>query len=339
MQIRELTKDEYMKAQVELNTHPLQSWQWGELKSENWTPVRLGVVLDNAVVAVVLILSRSLPATRLSLGYIPRGIVSKEDISLSEILRLIVEYGRAIKLSHLMIDPEVSFRKYLANSEKYNKEISDSYGNAKLRQKGLPIQPHRTAVLDLAKTEDELLSNMRSKHRQYIRKAEKNGVTIREGGDSDLNSFCTILDEIASERGYITHSDDYYKKVWDLFSKTGNAKIFIAEHKGSVVGSYLIITNKENAFEMYGGAHQHGRNLKANYLMKWSAIRYFKENGFQFYDQWGAENIYPGLVQFKEGFSKDIVEYPNQYVYVYSKVGFLYYKLLDSLNKLLQKMG
>ena len=50
-----------------------------------------------------------------------------------------------------------------------------------------------------------------------------------------------------------------------------------------------------------------GADARANYLLKWAAIREFATEGFAVYDMWGLAT--GGIRQFKEGFGGEEVEY------------------------------
>jgi peptidoglycan pentaglycine glycine transferase (the first glycine) len=193
-------------------------------------------------------------------------------------------------------------------------------------------------VLDLSKSSKELFSEMKPKHRQYIRKSQRDGVRIRLGKEQDLGEFCNVIASIAAIKGHVMHECGYYKRVWEQFSKQEKCVLLIAIKDEKILGSYMIVLSDENAYEMYGGCNEEGNVLRANYLMKWEAINYCKTIGKNFYDQWGAEEWYPGLVQFKEGFGGNVVEYPPQFVYVYDKVAYSMYKFLEGANRLKQKL-
>jgi lipid II:glycine glycyltransferase (peptidoglycan interpeptide bridge formation enzyme) len=50
-----------------------------------------------------------------------------------------------------------------------------------------------------------------------------------------------------------------------------------------------------------------GAESRANYLLKWEAIRAFQAEGFAVYDMWGLAT--GGIAQFKEGFGGRRVDY------------------------------
>ncbi len=52
--------------------------------------------------------------------------------------------------------------------------------------------------------------------------------------------------------------------------------------------------------EPYGGMTQAGAESRANYLLKWEAIRRSAEAGASVYDMWGLAHA--GIEQFKAGF-------------------------------------
>lgn len=328
MQIRKVKKEIYNEVHLERNGHPLQAFSWGELKKPNWNPIRLGVFEKSKCISVVSILQRSIPLYGKTFGYVPRGIVVQDEKLLSEVIRLLTEH--CSHLTHLLIDLDIDFQ---------NNNIDQTvnvFKNVGFIENGLQIQPNRTVVLNLSKDEEVLLKDMRSKHRQYIRKAEREGVDVRFGTDSDLADFCRIIREIGKEKGYVLHTCDYYRKVWELFRE--NSELLVSKYKGRTVGAYMVLMNKSNVYEMYGGCNKVGNAKLANYLMKWKAIKHSKAIGKKYYDQWGAEFKYPGLVQFKEGFGGNIAEYPPQLVYVNDKIGFNIFKIFDKLNQLRQQV-
>jgi lipid II:glycine glycyltransferase (peptidoglycan interpeptide bridge formation enzyme) len=50
-----------------------------------------------------------------------------------------------------------------------------------------------------------------------------------------------------------------------------------------------------------------GADMRANYLLKWEAIRSSRERGARIYDMWGM--AHPGIEQFKRGFGGREVRY------------------------------
>ena len=63
----------------------------------------------------------------------------------------------------------------------------------------------------------------------------------------------------------------------------------------------------ERVAEAYGGMTERGAESRANYLLKWEAIRAFRAEGRTSYDLWGIAT--GGIAQFKEGFGGEVHRY------------------------------
>ena len=81
------------------------------------------------------------------------------------------------------------------------------------------MQPQHTTMLDLTKSEEELLAAMHQKTRYNIRLAEKKGVAVRFSRDvKDLDAFLAIKKEVEARSSFRFHSDEYYRTMLKTFS-------------------------------------------------------------------------------------------------------------------------
>lgn len=328
MKIKILNKNEYSRIYDQLNVHPLQTNAWAEVKSPSWESIRLGFFEGENVIACALVLLRKLPVIKKQFAYIPRGISIREGTERSEVFKSMKKFLN--NKAFILFDSEV-FQVDEENLKRSLQSVGFVTGD---RQE----QPIRTVVLDLTKSEDELMSDMRSKHRQYIRKAGRNGVKVTEGKEEKIEDLVEIMSGIKERKGYNLHSMDYYRSVWEEFSKDDLAKLFVARMDDEIVGVYMIIFSKDGAYEMYGGSNLKGKDSLATYALKWKCIKYAKSIGKKYYDQWGAEFAHPGLVQFKEGFGGKVVEYPSQFIKINNYPAYLFYKIGRTFRKLYIKI-
>jgi lipid II:glycine glycyltransferase (peptidoglycan interpeptide bridge formation enzyme) len=178
------------------------------------------------------------------------------------------------------------------------------------------VQPPRTRLIDLGPGEDEeLRAAMKKKHRQYVAKAEREGITVeRLDGTSDaataaraLDDFYRIYSYTAERAGFVARAREYYERVWHLFAPSGHASLAFAGRKGERLATLFHFTVGDRAAEAFGGMTDEGANTRANYLLKWESIIGFKRRGFAVYDLWGLAT--GGIAQFKEGFGGREVEY------------------------------
>jgi lipid II:glycine glycyltransferase (peptidoglycan interpeptide bridge formation enzyme) len=285
-----------------------QLWEWGEVRAMGgWRPVRLAIGPDrDRPMAGAQLLLRRMPVLGWHLAYVPRGPIGDLDdpavrIALVAALRSL---GAAEKIATVRADPEA--------------RLETPYGRALLEApwRAAPkVQPPTTRVIDLAVGEEELRANLKRKHRQYVNKAERGGVTIeRFDGRSPadaigpaLADFNRIYRFTAERAGFVARQPFYYERVWSLFAPTGRVRLSFAVLDGERVATIFHFTCGDRAVEAYGGMTDAGAEARANYLLKWTAISDFAREGFAVYDMWGLAT--GGIRQFKEGFGGDEIEY------------------------------
>jgi peptidoglycan pentaglycine glycine transferase (the first glycine) len=265
--------------------HPLQLWGWGEVKAAyHWRVERVFVYEGDDRIGAAQILLRSLPGPFKYLAYIPRGPVAKEA-------------QREVVLNALGDYCKKTFRAAVLTVEPDWEDVPVLEG---WRRSENTILLARTLILNLTMSEDDLLSRMTKKTRQYIRKSANDEVTVRQATTREEVADCLkIYKETAKRAGFPLHDEQYY---YDIFDKLGDfSPVFIAFHKEIPIAFLWLAISEATAFELYGGMNEEGQRLRANYTLKWHAIRTMKKWGVQRYDMNGLLN--DGVSTFKQGFA------------------------------------
>jgi peptidoglycan pentaglycine glycine transferase (the first glycine) len=276
--------DDYV---LENEGHPLQLWGWGEVKAAHgWQVDRVFAYdLDNQPIGAAQLLIRKLPWPFYSLVYIPRGPVVGAGQA-SDLLEALGNYAKSrYHAVVLTIEPDLTDLPQLPNG---------------WRQSENTILIPRTLILDLTKSEDDLLSVMSKKTRQYIRKSSGEDITIKQVKSADDLAAClAIYSETADRAGFAIHGDDYY---FDIFADLGDASPVFAVYEGETIVAFLwLAISAHTAFELYGGQNDRGQELRANYALKWHAITKTREWGIERYDMNGLLN--DGISTFKQSFA------------------------------------
>lgn len=270
---------------LDLGGHPLQLWGWGELKSaHNWHAKRVFFRENDAIIGTAQVLYRPLPGPFTRLSYVPRG-PAYQDGRAGEVYEALAAYVKQyLPGTVLTVEPD-------------SEDMPDAKGYQ--RSKNTILIP-RTLILDLAKSEDELLEAMTKKTRQYIRKSGREGVTLKQVTSREEIAKCLeIYHETATRANFALHGDDYY---YDVHEKLGDASVIFAAYEGETLLSFVwFAVSGKTAFELYGGMSERGQELRANYALKWHAITTCKRWGLQRYDMNGLLN--DGVSTFKQGFA------------------------------------
>ncbi|HEX8600385.1 MAG TPA: peptidoglycan bridge formation glycyltransferase FemA/FemB family protein [Chloroflexia bacterium] len=335
----------------------LQSWSWGEFKKQaGWSPLRLALRQGNSTPEIAAqLLFRSVPRVPLplSVGYIPRGPVAMPGASVDE---------RAEQAFWAGIHRAAGKRGAIFLKVEPNVEIGEGTAKAdvdrKMQALGFQpsgrLQPARTIVLDLNKSEDDLLKAMKPKTRYNLRLAGRRGVVVRRAGTAeDLRAFYNLLEVTGERDEFGIHTFPYYEQMWKVFGPhaDNSALVLLAEHpdeqeraEGPIAGLLALKFGRE-AIYMYGASANRGREHMPTYLLQWEAIRWARGQGCTLYDFWGipdapteddaeatgtGDSVSPvntrsglrGVYWFKKGFGGREIEYPGAYDYVYNRLGY-----------------
>jgi lipid II:glycine glycyltransferase (peptidoglycan interpeptide bridge formation enzyme) len=300
--------------------HPLQLWGWGNVKAaHNWHVERVFFKQGVAIIGGAQLLIRPLPRPFTCLVYVPRGPVVAADRA-GEVLEVLAAY---VKTTHkavaLTIEPD----------------WADMPPVTGWRQSTNTILIPRTIILDLSKTEDELMAAMAKKTRQYVRKSAGEAIELRQvKGREELAQCLAIYRQTAERAGFALHDDQYY---YDVFEQLGEHSPVFAAFADDVPVAFLwLAISSETAFELYGGMNDEGQRLRANYALKWHAIKTMKNWGIHRYDFNGLLN--DGVSTFKQGFANHETMLAGTYDRPLSPLYGVWSKGLPAAKKVLRKI-
>ena len=195
------------------------------------------------------------------------------------------------------------------------------------------IQPSRTVVVDLIKSENELLDAMHHKTRYNVKVAEKNGIEIKES--DDFESFWKLIKKTSKRDKFSSHSKDYYQKLLNFFSgdREIKTKLHLAFYQDKPIAGLVLLTYKDSAFYLHGASDYDYRSFMAPHKLHWEVIKKLKASGFKLYDFWGIDSRkWPGVTRFKLGWGGRVVEHPGSFDLSISWLWFLAYKMARKLN-------
>jgi lipid II:glycine glycyltransferase (peptidoglycan interpeptide bridge formation enzyme) len=216
----------------------------------------------------------------------------------------------------------------------------------------------KTLVLDLNKSEDELLAEMKQKTRYNIRLAEKQGVKIKVSNnlEKDIDIFYQLAKETAKRDGFDIHLKEHYEKMFFTCHSErseesqeiekeisrpaqGGARndklfieLFLAEYQNKIIAANIVVFFGSRAIYLHGASSNERRNLMAPYLLQWEQIKEAKKRGCQIYDFWGiSEENWPGVTRFKKGFGGKEIDYVGTCDYIFRSIWYMIYRAAKKL--------
>ena len=309
----------------------LQLSGWAAVKAVNgWTAHRMvadsGAPTDVGTgrIGAQILVRRPRPMPW-GFAYAPRGPVATtwSDAAIEAFGREAREALPAVagRVSHLRIDPEIELDGPLD---------ADGALRRALRVAGWrpasPVQPNATRIVDLHADEGALWGDLRKKWRQYVNKARNAGIVVVDAGEARLPEFYRIYRETADRAGFLIRTEAAYRDVWNAYAPAGRARLLFAQtSSGESLATLFLVRSGPRVVEPYGGMTAAGADSRANYLLKWEAIRSSREAGATSYDLWGLAT--GGIAQFKTGFGGREVRYIGAWDLVLDPVGRRAYEL------------
>ena len=324
-------------------THPqgplLQSSGWGALKADvGWTAQRVLVEGPHGPCAGAQLLIRS--RLGLSAAYVPRGPLLAENHPAANraLLHALSRLARRARAVFLRLEPHVL----------EGAPGADALHSWLLTQGFVPappLQPRTSLHLALAPAPEQLLAGMSKGHRADIKRATRDGVTVRVGAaPADLDAFYAIMETTGRRAEFGIHSRAYYNTAWQQFRSTPHgecARLLLAERGGATMAAFLVFAWAGAGLYLYGGSTDEGLRSGANHLLQWHALQWARERGCASYDFWGVPDQFGralaagsdaeraqleaearsdpmyGVFRFKKGFGSEVVRFLPAYDYAF----------------------
>ena len=161
-----------------------------------------------------------------------------------------------------------------------------------------------TYIINLELSEVELFQNIHSKHRNVIRKAQKDNLTVHYG-NYYIEDCYRLIKETFSRQGLLPPSLEYIQKLNKL---EDNVLFAVVKDKSDIQGVAIFIWKKyTSCYYLHGGSIRTPHSGAMN-LLHWETILLMKKKSVKHYDFVGgrisneAESRLEGIQRFKSRF-------------------------------------
>ncbi|MDP2638758.1 MAG: peptidoglycan bridge formation glycyltransferase FemA/FemB family protein [Candidatus Azambacteria bacterium] len=327
LEIKEVhDKSEYNPLLFDKKMPFTQAWFYGEWQMAMGRKVRrFEVKEDSKIISFFQIIKYPLPFGK-NILYIPHASIRKEFChKLIEIAK--EEDAIFVRFESKFVDSSISLAIKKVPSYAYH---------------SVYFQPKYEWVLDIDKSENELLGNMHPKSRYGVRLAENKGIKI-EIIENNLGryfeDFYGLMKETAERNRFKLHPKGYYQNIFMNCEKNENAFLALARYNNKILAINLILLFGETAYFLFGASSNEFKNLMAPHLTHWRGIIEAKNRGYRFYNfgaiAFGNENdSFQGISRFKKRFGGRLLEYPDSYDLILQPLWHWLYKLRKRFQNL-----
>ncbi len=283
--------------------HPLQSWEWGEFRAQ--TGVK--VVRESGLQVTI----HRIPHSPWTVGYAPK-IITPLNQGIVKTLRKIATENSCI---FIKVEPKVEVQELGSRKLELGKLGFVA---------GRPLFTKYNFVLDVTPSVSELMASFKQKTRYNIRVAEKRGVSVAIDNSSEaFETYLSLTQETTARQGFYSHSSDYHQKMWEVLHPAEIAHLLVARYNGEIITTWILFKFGDTLYYPYGASTREHREVMANNLVMWEAIKLAKQWKLKYFDMWGAlgpqadlKDSWYGFHTFKSGYGARHVEYIGTWDYV-----------------------
>lgn len=208
-----------------------------------------------------------------------------------------------------------------------------------LRESPMHLAAEHTVMLDLTKSEAELLADMRRQTRYEVRQAEKKGIVVKKSRTKEMfKEFHEAQVETAKRQGFVPPNLKVLMAEREAFGE--NAEIYVAETaEGEKIAYGLVVSAGLEADYYEAASTPLNRKLPGAYALLWQAVLGAKKAGYQRFNLWGIapagqpNHRYAGVTTFKTGFGGEIVEYVPAHDLIISRPKYLKNLIVETIRK------
>lgn len=326
--------DDFVTSHPEANF--LHSWQWGEFHiARGKKVIRRGVFSDGKLIGV----------------YEGEVETAKRGRHISIAGGPIVDWQNKEAIKALVNDMKLQGKENGCIFVRVRPQLTESvdslssFKDLGFKKAPMYLSVELAGVLDLEKTEEELLKGMRQRLRRALRKAAKNDITVETSTDPErMKEFYDIQLQTAGRHQFIAFSEDFLKKQFKAFADDNSAVLYTAKYNGEILAQNFMIFYGNEASYHYGVSTELGTKLSGAPLLHMQAMRDARERGIKRYNFWGivdeedTNHRFYGVSVFKRGFGVDELRYVPAHDLILNRFKYIKTWLIETIRRKVRKV-
>ncbi|MDN3059717.1 peptidoglycan bridge formation glycyltransferase FemA/FemB family protein [Streptomyces sp. SRF1] len=356
--LKTINRDEHLAfVRTRASVSHMQVPSWGDVKAD-WRSESLGWFDEGGrLVGVGLVLLRPLPKLKRYLAYLPEGpVIDWSAPDLERWLEPMLTYLKGRGAFSVRMGPPVVARRWSAATVKA--AMADAQAR---RLRDVEATAHEPRAFDIADrlrrmgwqqteagSEDvfavgqprhvfqvpfagrplqDIRRSLNQQWRRNIKKADKAGVKVVQGGYGDLPAFYEIYVETAERDRFTPRPLAYFQRMWTALTAEDpeRMRLYLARHQNEVLAAATMLTVGEHVWYSYGASTSRNREAQPNNAIQWRMMSDAHSLGAGVYDLRGItdtleeSNHLLGLLRFKVGTGGEAIEYLGEWNYPLSK--------------------
>ncbi|TDD53866.1 peptidoglycan bridge formation glycyltransferase FemA/FemB family protein [Kribbella antibiotica] len=321
----------------------LQAASWAAVKTDWSSELLAWRDSTGAVVGTTLVLYRQLPGVSRWYAYLPEGPdIDWADPRLERWLDPLLEHLDRRQVFAVRLGPPTVLKRWQAPTLKAAvhrgrrvddvlPDVVEPVGAAvaeRLRDlgwrrggedgAGTDAQPRYLFQVPIGgRTNADLWSGLSKEWRRNIQKAEKSGIEIRQGTESDLPAFFQLLEATERRNGFrLGRSLAYYQRQYQVMNaeRPGRMRLYLSTWNGEVLAAHTMNVVGRRVWYQSGASANHHREVRPSHILQWTMMTEAQHLGADRYDMRGVSNSLDpedrafGLLRWKLGTGGELVQ-------------------------------
>ena len=209
-----------------------------------------------------------------------------------------------------------------------------------LKKAPMYLSVEYAGILDLTKSEEEILAGASQGFRRKYRKAQKNNLEITaDTKASSIDEFCRLEKLHATRQKYVAFSNSFLKKQFEAFKQNDEILIYTAKLDGQVLAQNFIIFYGPEASYHYGVSSELGTKYSAAPLLHIKAMEEARKRGCIRYNLWGivepneTSHRFYGVSEFKRSFGCQELKYTPAHDMILNPIKYQVTKIVETTRK------
>lgn len=196
------------------------------------------------------------------------------------------------------------------------------------------------AILDLSKTEEEIIKGMHRRIRYAVNNARNKKFKIEKSRDPrDIHEFYEIEKQTAKRQDFVAFSEDFLTKQFAAFAKNNEAVLYTAKYQDKILAQNFMIFYGNEASYHYAVSTELGTKMSGSPILHIEAMRDARKRGIKRYNLWGIvgederKHRFYGVSFFKRGFGGEELKYLPAHDLIINPLKYQKTKLIETVRK------
>lgn len=138
--------------------------------------------------------------------------------------------------------------------------------------------------VDLQKCVEELWKSIAHNKRRNVKKAQEQGVEVKQLNNYDaLVSFYEMYETSSERVGFLAYSFNYFNSYLRVFGARDKVRVFLTIFEGQPVAGVFVVVHGDTAYALAAGSRKNAWQVRPNDILHWKAMEWACSKGLSWY--------------------------------------------------------